>query len=74
MPGGLILKDPSQINTEKGSKKVVMLLDGASINKLQPETLQAVKTASFVITDVEFVFQQYVQKLETLIEEDKENA
>ena len=74
VPGGLLLKDRTQINTDKGSKRAVLLLDSASLSNMDKETKQAVKTATYVMTDSDFSIQAYVAQIESLIEQDKDNG
>ena len=74
VPSELILKDPSQVNTEKGSSRIVLMIDSNSLANLDAEEMQAAKTASYIMTDANFSLQAYVAQIETLIEQDKTNS
>ena len=50
------------------------MLDSASLIDLSDDTIQTLKTASFVMTDADFSLSAFVAKIEALVEIDESNA
>ena len=66
------IKASAQVNVEGQLGKLVVMLTGAELNTLAPETRNIVKTASLVMTDDTFSLSDYVTKVAALIEESKD--
>ena len=50
------------------------MLDSASLTDMSDETIQVLKTASYVMTDADFSLSAFVAKIEALVEADESNA
>mmetsp|Transcript_6102 Transcript_6102/g.7313 ORF Transcript_6102/g.7313 Transcript_6102/m.7313 type:complete len:158 (-) Transcript_6102:98-571(-) len=74
LASGQLLKDISQINSEKGSKKALLLVGSQSIRDFSNETQQSLKSATCVMTDSGFNIEEFVAKIEPLMDSDKDLA
>ena len=71
----LPLKVPSQINISDTGRKVLVILDSESLMSLDnKEVLNVVKAVNTVLTDNSFSLATFVSKIESIIEEDANQA